>query len=122
MNHTKRTLAAIAMSAIAIVTTLASITDSASAASGDCASGYACVWASAGYVGNRKGYQSAGYNTIPLSTIGSYYNHRSKRVYLHEAADGSERHLCVNPGTKVSPTSGWLIHAEAVYVSSTTNC
>jgi hypothetical protein len=97
--------------------------DSAAAASTDCASGYMCLWGSAAYSGTMKSFSTSGtLLTIGLSSVGSYYNHRTKRVWIQENADGSGNKLCVNPGVKVSLTAGWVTRAKTVYLSTIGYC
>jgi hypothetical protein len=96
---------------------------SAAAASTDCGSGYMCLWGSAAYSGTMKRFSTSGtLLSIGMSSVGSYYNHRTKRVWIQENADGSGNILCVNPGVKVSLTSGWVSRAKTVYLSTIAYC
>jgi len=88
-----------------------------------CTSGYMCVWSGASYTGTFKRFSSTGsYQSIGLTTVGSYYNYRSRRTYLHEKTDGSGYYSCLNPGAKAAALTGWKTHAKAVYLSTTTYC
>lgn len=95
----------------------------ASASLGQCTSGYMCVWSSANYTGTFKRFSSTGsYQSIGLATVGSYYNYRSRRTYLHEKSDGSGYYSCLSAGAKAASLSGWKAQAKAAYLSTTTSC
>lgn len=95
----------------------------AHAASTACASGYTCLWTGSAYTGTMAKFSSTGtYLPAGLSSVGSYYNNRSRRAWIHEYADGSGRYVCVNPRVKVSLTAGWVTRAKAVYLSTITYC
>jgi hypothetical protein len=88
-----------------------------------CTSGYMCVWSGTNYTGTMQRFSTTGgYKAITLSSIQSAYNHRSARSYVHEQSDGSGVFACFNPGNRNSNLSGWLENAEAVYLSTATNC
>lgn len=123
MKNQRRKFATIAIAAASSAAILAGTAESATAASSDCPSGYMCVWSSSAYSGTLKKFSaSSTYLSIGLASVGSYYNHRSKRSYLHESVTGSARSKCVNPGVKSASASGWQTGAKAVYLSTTTNC
>lgn len=95
----------------------------AEASLSQCTSGYVCVWSGASYTGTFKRFSSTGsYQSIGLTTVGSYYNYRSRRTYLHEKTDGSGYKSCLTPGAKAAALTGWKARAKAVYLSTTTSC
>ncbi|VXB03751.1 peptidase inhibitor family I36 protein [Aeromicrobium sp. 9AM] len=95
----------------------------ADAAIGDCPSGYMCLWSQPNYSGTIKKINATGsYKAIGLSTVESYYNHRSKRTWLHSTTDGSGSYVCLDPGDRASSLSGWQDNAKAVYLATITNC
>lgn len=88
-----------------------------------CTSGYMCVWTGTNYTGTIQRFSSTGsYKAITVGSIQSAYNHRSARSYVHEQSNGSGVFACFNPGNRNSNLSGWLENAEAVYLSTATNC
>ena len=88
-----------------------------------CDSGYFCIWSGANYAGSFQQFSAtSSYRTINLTTVNSLYNRRADRTYLHEATDGSEQFSCYGPGVKVANLSGWRENAEAVWLSTVTNC
>jgi|GEM_PF-6401912 len=92
-------------------------------AKSDCASGYFCVWTGTNYTGTIQRISATNaYRAVTLSTTRSYYNHRSKRTWLHQALDGSGSHVCINPGVSKASTSGWQATANAVYLATIANC
>lgn len=97
---------------------------SASAESSDCPSGYMCLWSGASYTGSIVKISTTGsYRPIGLSSVESYYNHRTKRTWLHEKADGSGSYTCLDPGEKkASGLSGWMDNPKAVWLATITNC
>lgn len=95
----------------------------ANASSSDCASGYMCVWSAGVYSGTMKRFSATGYwAPIGLSSVGSYYNHRTRRVLMSEYSNGSGRVICIDAGEKLAFTSGWLTHPGAVYLSTASFC
>lgn len=82
-----------------------------------------CVWSAGIYSGVMKRFSATGYwATIGMSSVGSYYNNRNRRVLMSEKSDGSGRWICINPGQKVAFTSGWVTQAKAVYLSTASFC
>lgn len=118
----KYTTATLFMSAVAALVVLP--TAPANADIRDCPSGYMCMWRSADYEGQMIKFTSTGtYHPISLAGVESYYNHRSKRTWYHETADGSGDYVCLDPGEKkASGLSGWMDNPKAVWLSTTTNC
>ena len=95
----------------------------ADAALGDCPSGYMCLWSQPNYSGTIKKISATGsYKAIGLTTVESYYNHRSKRTWLHESSTGSGSYICLDPGARASSLSGWQDNAKAVYLATVTDC
>jgi hypothetical protein len=88
-----------------------------------CPSGYMCLWSGTNYTGTLQKFSATGsYKAITLSVVNSVYNRRSDRTYLHEQSNGSGTYACYNPGNRSSNVGGWLEDAEAVYLSTATNC
>lgn len=82
-----------------------------------------CVWSGTNYSGTiQKFSATGGYKPITLSTVNSVYNRRSSRSYIHEQSDGTGVYACYNPGSMSSNVGGWVENAEAVYLSTATNC
>lgn len=96
----------------------------ASAALGDCPSGYMCLWSQTNYTGTvQKVSTTSSYRAVTLSSVESYYNNRTQRTWLHEKADGSGDYLCLSPGArKASGLSGWQDNPKAVWLATVTNC
>lgn len=98
-------------------------TSPANASINDCPSGYMCLWSQPNYSGTMKKVSAINsYKAIGLPAVESYYNHRSKRTWLHEAADGSGSYICLDPGDRASSLSGWQDNAKAVYLANITSC
>lgn len=98
-------------------------TSPAQASLGQCTSGYMCAWSGPNYSGTFKRFSSTGsYQSIGLTTVGSYYNYRTRRTYLHQKLDGSGYNSCISPGARASVLSGWKTSAKAVYLSTATAC
>lgn len=103
--------------------TVNAISTPASADIDDCPSGYMCIWSGTGYP-NGPSYKTnatGSYKTFSTK-VGSFYNNRSKRTYLHEKADGSGTYVCLAAGSHSSSVSGWKNTAKAVYLSTVTAC
>jgi len=97
--------------------------EAADAAAADCPSGYMCLWSAENYGGQIKKFSSTNnYQAIGLSTVESYYNHRTQRTWLHSAIDGSGSYVCLSPGARSSNLSGWQDNAKAVWLATVTNC
>lgn len=118
----KTTLLSLFISATASIVALPA--SSADAATSDCPSGYMCLWSQANYTGSFVKISATGsYRPISLSSVESYYNHRTKRTWLHEKADGSGNYVCLDPGEKkASGLSGWMDNPKAVWLATITNC
>ncbi|MCW2829599.1 MAG: hypothetical protein JWP31_291 [Aeromicrobium sp.] len=112
----------------ALVTLAASVTvyglqAPANAALSDCPSGYICLWTGSQYTGSMRKVSTTGsYQSIGLASVNSYYNHRSRRTWLHATTDGSGTYSCLAPGARSGNVSGWQESAKAVYLSTVTNC
>jgi hypothetical protein len=88
-----------------------------------CPSGYMCVWTGSSYSGTMQKFNATGgYRSVNFATINSVYNRRASRTYLHEESDGSGVYACYSPGGRNANLSGWAENAEAVYLSTVTNC
>lgn len=95
----------------------------AAASKGQCPSGRMCVWSGTNFTGAMESFSSTGsYLGIDLSTSRSAFNNRSKRTYLNRQSNGSGYYSCFGPGNSDSSLSGWQLSAEAVYLSTYTNC
>ncbi len=82
-----------------------------------------CIWTQSNYTGAIEIFSSTGsYLGIDLSTARSAYNNRSKRTYLNRYSDGSGSYSCFGPGDSDSALTNWQLSAEAVYLSTYTNC
>lgn len=82
-----------------------------------------CLWSGTNYSGTLQKINATGsYKAITLGTVNSVYNRRVDRTYVHEQSDGSGVFACYNPGSRSSNVGGWLEDAEAVYLSTATNC
>ena len=82
-----------------------------------------CVWTGSNYTGGMESFSTTGsYRLIDLSTARSAYNNRSKRTYLHKESNGSSSYTCFGPGGSDSSLTSWQTSAEAVYLSTYTNC
>ena len=89
----------------------------------DCPSGSMCLWSKPNYAGTIKKISTTGaYRSTGLSTVGSYYNNRSKRSWLHATPDGSGTYTCLDPGRRSANVSGWQSSAKAVYLATITDC
>ena len=118
----RRLIPATCIAMLALAASLSPATASTDSLS-QCPSGYMCVWSGTNYSGTMQKFSATGsYKAITLSSIQSAYNHRSYRSYVHEQSDGSGVFACFNPGNRNSNLSGWLENAEAVYLSTATNC
>jgi hypothetical protein len=89
---------------------------------GQCGSGYLCVWSGPDYSGTIQRFSASGYRSIKLTRVGSVYNHRADRAFVHERSDGGGIRACYSPGEKDAEVSGWVRYAEAVYLSTAENC
>lgn len=95
----------------------------AEAALSQCPSGYMCLWTGPNYDGTIKKVSATGsYKSIGFKTVGSYYNNRSKRTWLHATSDGSGTYGCLQPGARAVALSGWQSKAKAVYLATVTDC
>lgn len=82
-----------------------------------------CLWSGTSYSGSMQKVSATGsYKAITLTTVNSVYNHRVDRSYIHEQSDGSGVYACYNPGDRNANVDGWLEDAEAVYLSTASNC
>lgn len=121
MKTPKFITAAVILSAVPTV--VVSTAQPAHAALSDCPSGYMCLWSQPNYGGTIKKISATNsYKAIGLSAVESYYNNRTKRTWLHEAADGSGSYVCLNPGARAGSLSGWQDNAKAVYLATITDC
>lgn len=92
------------------------------ASTNQCASGYFCVWTQANYTGTIQRFKTQSqYSSIAVYRVGSFYNNRSKRVFLYADASG-DTSACYGAGAKRSSTSGWVTYAEGTYLSTATSC
>ena len=92
------------------------------ATSSQCASGYFCVWSQAQYTGAIQRFKTQSqYQSIYLPSVGSFYNNRSKRVYLYTNGSGTPS-ACYGPNTKRATVSGSLTGADGTYLSTATSC
>lgn len=81
------------------------------------------VWTSSNFTGAMESFSSTGsYQGTDLSTSRSAYNNRSKRTYLNRESNGSGSYSCFGAGDSDSSLTGWQLSAEAVYLSTFTNC
>jgi hypothetical protein len=88
-----------------------------------CPSGYMCVWTGTSYSGTMQKFIGSGsYRSINFARINSAYNRRADRTFIHEESDGSGVYACYSPGERNANLSGWVEYAEAVYLSTATNC
>lgn len=88
-----------------------------------CPSGRMCLWTGTGFTGTMQSFSTTGsYQSISLSVTRSAYNNRTKRTYLDELPNGGGRYSCFGPGDSDSSLSTWQLSAEAVYLSTYTNC
>lgn len=111
------------MSALALSLTATVHVAPAQAAPSDCPSGSMCLWSKPNYAGTLKKISATGaYRSTGLSAVGSYYNNRSKRTWLHATSDGSGTYACLDPGRRSSTLSGWQSGAKAVYLATITEC
>ena len=120
----KTSISACLTTTLVAVGSLTIVTETgASAAYTDCPSGNICLWSAPQYGGTRKEFSATNaYKSIGLPQVGSYYNNRSKRTWLHQKVDGSGSYVCLNPGAKSGSTSGWQQTAKAVYLATITSC
>lgn len=87
-----------------------------------CSAGYFCVWSLPNYVGTIQRFSSQSqYTSISLSKVGSFYNNRSKRVYVYGDPSGSPS-ACYGAQAKRTGYTGWLLYAEGTYLSTATSC
>lgn len=89
-----------------------------------CPSGSFCVWSGEDYQGAMKRFTTQSqYTTIGLSPVQSFYNNRSKRVYIYGNSSGTPS-ACYGPGAKRDNTafSTWLYSAKGTYLSTATSC
>lgn len=90
---------------------------------GQCPSGRMCVWSGTSFTGTMQSFSTTGtYLSINLSTIRSAYNNRTKRTYLDELPNGGGNYSCFGAGDSDSSLSTWQLTAQAVYLSTYTNC
>ena len=103
--------------------TVSGVSTPANAAIDDCPSGYMCIWTGAGYANNPafKTASTGSYKAVNVK-VGSFYNNRTKRTYLHEKADGSGTYVCLAAGSHSTSVSGWKSTAKAVYLSTIATC
>jgi hypothetical protein len=88
-----------------------------------CPSGSFCVWTSINFGGSRYSFNNVDdYNRINADPIRSAYNNRSKRTYLNQGTGSSSTYSCFGPGDYDSSLSGWQVHANSAFLSTTTNC
>lgn len=87
-----------------------------------CASGYFCVWTESNYLGAIQRFSNQSqYTPIVISPVRSFYNNRSKRVYIYADSSGAVG-ACHNAYVKKPTTSGWLRNAKGTYLSTATSC
>lgn len=89
-----------------------------------CPSGNFCVWSGPGYEGTLKRFTNQSqYTSIGLNSVGSFYNNRSKRVYVYGNSSGTPS-ACYGAGVKKFDTSSsnWLSKAKGTYLSTATSC
>lgn len=121
MKTTTLLKSAAALTMAAIINTLSATP--AQAALSDCPSGYICLWSKPNYTGTLQKISTTGaYKSIGLSIVESIYNNRSKRTWLHAAADGSGSYQCLEPAARFSNLTGWHNQAKAVYLTTVAEC
>lgn len=87
-----------------------------------CGSGYFCVWSQTSYQGTIQRFSTQSqYMSISLSSVRSFYNNRSKRVYIYGDPSGSPS-ACYGAQAKKASTTSWLTLAEGTYLSTATSC
>ncbi len=87
-----------------------------------CLSGNFCVWSGAGYTGNFKRFSTQSqYLSMGWNSIGSFYNNRSKRVFIYGDSSGSPS-ACYGAQAKRSTVSGFLVEPSGVYLSTAASC
>lgn len=102
---------------------LAATAPAAEAALSQCPSSYMCLWSKPNYRGDIKTIAAVGgYKPTVLKVVGSYYNNRSKRTWLHATSNGSGTFTCLEPGARDATLSGWQSTAKAVYLATITAC
>lgn len=88
-----------------------------------CPSGSFCVWTGTDFEGSRYRLDDVGdYNRINADPIRSAFNNRGKRTYLNQGTGSSSTFSCFGPGDYDRSLSGWQVHANSAYLSTTTNC
>lgn len=119
---TSKALTSISLLALTIGINLASAGPAAALAS-DCPNGYMCWWSGTNYSGTmRKTAGTGTYHPTGMSAIESYYNHRTKRTWLHQTSDGSGSYVCLKPGARSGSLPGWQGNAKAVYLAKVDKC
>lgn len=114
--------------AVAVAASVLQSGSAASAAStprsiGQCDSGYFCLWSGTNYSGAFQQFSvKSSYRQISLSTVNSLYNRRVDRTYLYEGSDGSGSYTCYPDHAQVANLIGWRENAQAVWLSTVTNC
>lgn len=86
-----------------------------------CAAGYLCVWSQPNYLGTIERFSAQSQYTSITIRVQSFYNNRSKRVYLYGDPSGSPS-ACYAAGTKRATTSSWVPSADGTYLSTATSC
>lgn len=86
-----------------------------------CGAGYLCVWSQPNYLGTIQRFSTQSQYTSINIRVQSFYNNRSKRVYIYGDPGGSPS-ACYAAGTKRSSTSSWVPSAEGTYLSTATSC
>lgn len=86
-----------------------------------CGSGYLCVWSESNYQGTIQRFSTQSKYTSISIRVRSFYNNRSKRVYIYGDPGGSPS-ACYGAGTKRATTTSWVPSAEGTYLSTATSC
>jgi len=122
-NRTRRA-SRLAFTLLIVAASLAAVEVPANAGSrATCPSGSFCVWTGTDFEGSRYSFNDVSdYNRIYVDPIRSAYNNRSKRTYLNQGTGSSSTYSCFGQGDYDRSLSGWQVHANSAYLSTTTNC
>lgn len=87
-----------------------------------CPSGSFCVWSDEDYLGTMKRFTTQSqYTSLNIGAVRSFYNNRSKRVYIYGNSSGTPS-ACYGAQAKRSSTSNWVTSAKGTYLSTATSC